>query len=72
MSNLSELASNSVRNAALSTGYKVPEKSDEPELTLFIWVYAPSEETQVSKATWGSVLANFTKWIIDEPCRTEN
>lgn len=72
MSNLGELASKTVREAAQSTGYNKPEKSDEHGMTLFIWVYAPTEEDQVVKATWGSVLANFSSWVKSGDCEAAN
>jgi hypothetical protein len=72
MSNLGELAPKTVHDAAQSTGYVVPEKSDDPGLRLFIWVYAPTEEDQAVSATWGNVLANFGKWITAEPCKNAN
>lgn len=72
MSNLGELASRTVRQAAQSTGYNKPEKSDERGMTLFIWVYAPTEEDQVVKATWSSVLTNFSKWVKDGDCEAAN
>jgi hypothetical protein len=72
MSNLGELASRTVREAAQSTGYNKPEKSDERGVTLFIWVYAPTEEDQVVKATWGSVLTNFSTWVKSGDCEVSN
>jgi hypothetical protein len=72
MSNLRELASRTVRQAAQSTGYNKPEKSDERGMTLFIWVYAPTEEDQVVKATWSSVLTNFSKWVKSGDCEAAN
>ena len=72
MSNLGELQSKTIREAAQSTGYNKPEKSDERGVTLFIWVYAPTEEDQVVKATWGSVLTNFSGWARSGDCKATN
>jgi hypothetical protein len=72
MSTLGELGSKTVGAAAQSTGYIKPEKADEAGQTLFIWVYAPDEEDQVVRATWGNVLANFGNWITAEPCKKSN
>jgi hypothetical protein len=72
MSNLGELASKTVREAAQSTGYNKPDKSDERGMTLFIWVYAPTEEDQVVRATWSSVLNNFSMWVKAGDCEIEN
>jgi hypothetical protein len=69
MSDLRELEAKTVHDAAQSTGYNVPKKSDEPGLKIFIWVYVPAEESQVVKATWGNVLANFETWIKDDACQ---
>ncbi len=72
MSNLGELASKTVREAAQSTGYNRPEKSDERGMTFFIWVYAPTEEDQAVRATWGSVLTNFSGWVKAGDCEAAN
>jgi hypothetical protein len=68
MSSLSELNSRTLAIAAQSTGYITPEKIDERGQTMFIWVYAPSQDDQVVRATWGNVLENFGSWIMATPC----
>jgi hypothetical protein len=65
MSNLRELEPDTVHNAAIGTGYVRPPNIDKTGLKMFIWVYAPPEEDQAVKATWGNVLAHFGTWIAD-------
>jgi len=72
MSDLRELGSKSVTEAAQSTGYFKPIKTGEPGQTLFIWVYAPEEGEQVYRANWENVLKNFGVWIKEEPCKTQS
>jgi hypothetical protein len=72
MSPLGELSQKTLGDAAASTGYTVPEKSDEPGLKFVIWLYAPTTQGAVVRATWDSILTNFSTWIADQACRTEN
>ena len=68
MSNLGELAPKTLAAASLSTGYIKNVKSGEKGVKIHIWVYAPPTPDEVVRATWGTVLANFGKWVISEPC----
>lgn len=68
MSNLGQVAGLTVDEAVRNSGHRAPEKDDDRSLRLLIWVYAPEEETQAVRATWGNVLANFGTWVTAEPC----
>ncbi|MGA8762941.1 MAG: hypothetical protein WB562_08765, partial [Candidatus Sulfotelmatobacter sp.] len=70
MSNLGELAAQTVDDATRNSGYVTPVKDDDPNLKLLVWIYAPEEETQAVRATWGNVLANFGTWVTDKPCES--
>jgi len=69
MSELRELSSKTLAAASLSTGYIKNVKSGEKGVKVHIWVYAPPENDEVMRATWGGVLANFGTWITEEPCK---
>jgi hypothetical protein len=71
MSNLGELASRTVAEASRSTGFIVSVKGGEAGVKLHIWVFAPPESNDVTRATWRGVLKNFSGWIGDEPCIVE-
>jgi hypothetical protein len=61
-----------LQEAARISGYAVPAKGDEPDIKLFVWVYAPTDAGQAVSATWANVLENFGSWIKDEPCKHQN
>jgi hypothetical protein len=71
MSNLGELSSRNLGEASRSTGFVVSVKGGEAGVKLHIWVFAPPEKDDVSRATWRGVLKNFGDWIGDEPCAVE-
>lgn len=68
MSDLGEVAATTIDSATRNSGYVTPAKNDDPNIRLLIWVYAPEEEAQAVRATWGNVLANFGTWVTAEPC----
>jgi len=72
MSELRELATKNLADAAHSTGYIKNVKSGEKGVKIHIWLYAPPDNDEVVRATWGGVLENFATWIIEEPCKVAN
>jgi hypothetical protein len=69
---LGDVADKPLQEAARISGYAVPAKGDEPDIKLFVWVYAPTDAGQAVSATWANVLENFGSWIKDEPCKHQN
>lgn len=67
MSNLAEVEAMTLDEASRNSGYVIPAKEDYKS-RLLVWVYAPEQETQAVRATWGNVLANFGAWVTDEAC----
>lgn len=68
MNRLSEDIDKKVADAAMDSGYVLSANSDQPSVKLFVWVYAPTSNAEVTPATWNNVLVNFGRWITDKSC----
>jgi len=70
MMNLGEVAEKTVADAATSSGFAVPARSDESGVKLFVWVYAPTGTGVVYHATWNNVLTKFSDWVTADDCNS--
>ena len=68
MNNLGEVDEKTIEKAATSSGYTVTAKADEPNVKLFVWVYAPTATGIVYSATWKNVLMKFSEWVTADAC----
>jgi hypothetical protein len=61
-SNLAEVWDLPLQEAARLSGYTLGATSPEGD-TFFIWVFVPTQQSEVVPATWGRVLDNLPAWL---------